>query len=143
MVPLHHGYRDRGHLISTTNPIRPRIDRKPQLELADYNLSEADLDQKFVVGQEIGLKNASLREILDRIRKLYTKNIGFEFAHIENKEEREWLKDKIENRNPNANCTKNDRHHKYFHIWGDSLNNHNKPPQNKNCKNWQWLMLGC
>ncbi len=100
VLSLIHGYRDRGHLISTTNPIRPRIDRKPNLELADYNLTEADLDKKFIVGQEIGLKNASLRDILDRIRKLYTKNIGFEFAHIENKEEREWLKDKIENRNP-------------------------------------------
>ena len=56
-----HGFRNRGHLLSTTNPIRERLDRKPHLDLSDYNLTEADLDQVFVSGEEIGLKNASLK----------------------------------------------------------------------------------
>src|SRR5690349_6574996 len=32
---LIHGYRSRAHLLSDTNPIRPRRDFKPALELAD------------------------------------------------------------------------------------------------------------
>jgi len=93
------GFRNRGHLLSTTNPIRQRRDRKPHLDLSDYNLSEADLDKQFNVSSLISLKNASLREILDRLQVIYAKNIGFEYAHIENREKRLWLQDKIENRN--------------------------------------------
>jgi len=100
VLSLIQGYRERGHLISTTNPIRKRIDRKPALSLSDYDLNESDLDKKFVAGNEIGLANASLREILDRLLKIYCGNIGFEFSQVATKEERIWLKDKIENRNP-------------------------------------------
>ncbi|HNE28409.1 MAG TPA: 2-oxoglutarate dehydrogenase E1 component, partial [Saprospiraceae bacterium] len=33
VVGLIYGYRDRGHMLSTTNPIKPRKDRKPRLDL--------------------------------------------------------------------------------------------------------------
>ncbi len=99
VLGLIHGYRDRGHFLSTTNPIKPRRDRKPKLDLADYGLNDADLDRPFSAGYEIGLPNATLREILDRLKKLYCGNIGFENAHIHDKERRLWLRDKVENRN--------------------------------------------
>lgn len=92
------GFRKRGHLISTTNPIRPRKDRKPKLDLADYSLSSEDLNKVFQAGSLIGLQNATLQQILDKLHTVYTKNIGFEFAHIENMEKREWLTQKIESR---------------------------------------------
>ena len=31
VIGLIHGYRDRGHTLSTTNPLKPRKDRKPRL----------------------------------------------------------------------------------------------------------------
>ena len=96
-----HGFRNRGHLLSTTNPIRQRLDRKPHLDLADYQLSEADLDQVFVAGEEIGMKNATLRQIIDKLKSLYAGNIGYEYAHIEDRRKRMWLRDKIENQ-PNG-----------------------------------------
>jgi 2-oxoglutarate dehydrogenase E1 component len=92
------GYRTRGHLLSTTNPIKKRRDRKPHLALEDYNLSQADLDQVFKSGEEIGLNQATLSEIVGRLNSIYTGSIGFEYAHIENQEKRRWLRDKIENR---------------------------------------------
>ena len=91
-----HGFRDRGHLLSTTNPIRKRRDRSPHLDLNDYNLSEKDLTKVFKAGEEIGLKNATLQQILDRLNEIYCGNIGFEYAHIENKAKRMWLRKKIE-----------------------------------------------
>jgi len=92
------GFRKRGHLLSTTNPIRKRRDRQPRLDLADYNLSENDLNKTFQAGKLIGMENANLQQILDRLRQIYTGNIGFEFAHIENMEKREWLMERIERR---------------------------------------------
>ncbi len=102
VIGLIHGYRDRGHTLSTTNPIKPRKNRKPRLELRDYGLSDSDLDKKFAAGFEIGLPNATLREIIERLQQLYTGNIGFESTHIFDKEKRQWLRERIESRKLSA-----------------------------------------
>ncbi len=99
VLALIHGYRHRGHMLSTTNPIKPRKDRKPKLDLADYGLREADLDRNFAAGAEIGMPNATLREIIERLKKIYCGNIGFETTLIYDKERLYWLRDKVENRN--------------------------------------------
>ncbi|MCB0684906.1 MAG: 2-oxoglutarate dehydrogenase E1 component [Saprospiraceae bacterium] len=101
VISIIHGFRNRGHLLSTTNPIRTRKDRKPYLDLADYQLSPEDLQKTFYAGKEIGLEGATLQQILDKLHRIYTGNIGFEYAHIDNRERRMWLRDKIEGRNPN------------------------------------------
>jgi len=90
-------YRHRGHLLSHTNPIRKRRDRKPFLQLSDFGLSDHDLKSKFIAGESIGLKNASLEDIHQQLQKIYCGTIGFEYSHIEDNERRMWLRDKIEN----------------------------------------------
>ena len=55
VMSIIHGFRSRGHLLSTTNPIMTRRDRKPHLDLFDYGLSESDLNSVFKAGEEIGL----------------------------------------------------------------------------------------
>lgn len=98
VMAIIHGFRDRGHLLSTTNPIRQRRDRRPHLDLADYNLSEEDLDRVFVAGEEIGLQKATLRQIIARLHEIYGGNIGFEYNHIHSRTRRLWLRERIENR---------------------------------------------
>jgi 2-oxoglutarate dehydrogenase E1 component len=98
VLSIIHGFRSRGHLLSTTNPIRERRDRKPHLDLRDYNLTETDLESKFEAGSEVGIPNATLKDIIERCKDIYAGNIGFEYAHIENREKRMWLRDKIEKR---------------------------------------------
>jgi len=99
VLGLIHGYRTRGHMLSTTNPIKPRKDRRPKLDLVDYGLTEADLDRRFAAGVELEMPNATLREILDRLKKIYCGNIGFETTHIYDKERMLWLRQKVEGRN--------------------------------------------
>ncbi len=99
VLSIIHGFRDRGHLLSTTNPIRRRKDRAPHLDLSDYNLDDVDLDRTFQAASEIGLPGGTLREIINKLQTVYTGNIGFEYAHIENKTRRMWLRDRIEGRN--------------------------------------------
>lgn len=98
VVNLIYGYRDRGHTLSTTNPIKERKDRKPRLELSDYGLTEADLDKRFAGGYQLGIPNATLREIIERLKFIYCGNIGFESTHVFDKEKREWLRKRIEQR---------------------------------------------
>jgi 2-oxoglutarate dehydrogenase E1 component len=99
VLSIIHGFRSRGHLLATTNPIKQRKDRKPHLDLNDYGLDESDLNKVFRAGEEIGMQNATLAQILERLRIIYCGNMGVEFAHIENREKRLWMRDRIEGRN--------------------------------------------
>ena len=89
-------YRRKAHLLSDTNPIRTRRDRHPHLDLSDFGLSDADLSTKFNVGSSLGLNNASLKEIIDFLKKAYVGKIGVEYRYVENPEELKWLTDKFE-----------------------------------------------
>jgi len=90
------GYRNKGHLIATTNPIRQRRDRHANLDLAFFSLTEQDLDKEFYAGNLIGLGVASLRKILAHLQKSYAGNVGIEFKYISNQEKIDWLTKEIE-----------------------------------------------
>ncbi|MEM6697674.1 MAG: 2-oxoglutarate dehydrogenase E1 component [Bacteroidota bacterium] len=96
VLALIKGYRNRGHLLSTTNPIKARKDRKATLALEDFGLSEKDLDTTFFAGTEIGIGSAKLRDIVAHLQRGYCRNIGFEFEHIQDREKRRWLRTRIE-----------------------------------------------
>jgi 2-oxoglutarate dehydrogenase E1 component len=100
VLALIFAYRNRGHLKSTTNPIKKRKDRKPGLELSDFNLSEANLDKTYAAGKEINLENVTLRQIIARLEQVYCGNIGFEFHHIQDRDKRRWLRQRIESLTP-------------------------------------------
>ena len=48
-------YRNKGHLLADTNPIRKRKDRGANLEPSSFGFTESDLDKTFHAGQLIGL----------------------------------------------------------------------------------------
>ena len=89
-------YRRKGHLIARTNPIKKRKDRKAYLELEHFGLSEKDLEKTFAVAAEIGLPKASLSEILERLKKVYTGTIGFETGYVRLPEEIDFFRSRIE-----------------------------------------------
>jgi 2-oxoglutarate dehydrogenase E1 component len=93
---LIHAYRTRAHLSSNTNPVRPRKDRKPRLDLKDFGLSEADLDTVFQSGNELGIGPAKLKDIISALKYIYAGVIGFEYMYIREPEVQEWFKQKVE-----------------------------------------------
>jgi 2-oxoglutarate dehydrogenase E1 component len=90
------GYRSRAHLVSTTNPIRERKNRFPHLDLEDFGLNNADLDETFTIGEIVGKSNAKLKEIITHLKNIYCGNIGVEFMHINDIEVRDWFMKKFE-----------------------------------------------
>src|SRR5579863_5956669 len=58
------GYRNKGHLIANTNPIRRRKDRGANLDLAFFGFTDEDLDKNFFAGNLIGLGTTTLKNIL-------------------------------------------------------------------------------
>src|SRR5687767_11472979 len=90
------GYRNKGHLIAKTNPIRKRKDRGANLHTGFFGFTEKDLDQEFRVGENIGLGRVSLRNIIEHLEKCYAWHIGIEFKYISNQEKVDWLTEEIE-----------------------------------------------
>lgn len=89
-------YRSRGHLLAKTNPLRARKDRQPRVDLPDYALSDADLDTVFESGKLLGIGPATLRVIMESLRKIYAGDIGFEYMYIRELDVKNWLRNKIE-----------------------------------------------
>lgn len=90
------GYRNKGHLIAKTNPIRQRKDRGANLELSFYGLSEADLDKQFQAGNMIGLGTTTLRNILTHLQQTYANHVGLEFKYISDQKKVDWLTNEME-----------------------------------------------
>src|SRR5580700_4859930 len=90
------GYRNKGHLIAKTNPIRPRKDRGANLDLGFFGFTEEDLDKSFFAGNLIGLGTTTLRKILDHLQKCYAGHVGIEFKYISEQERIDWLTTEME-----------------------------------------------
>ncbi|MFI5132592.1 MAG: 2-oxoglutarate dehydrogenase E1 component, partial [Chitinophagales bacterium] len=90
------GYRNKGHLIAKTNPIRERKDRDANLNLNFFGLSEEDLDKTFQVGERIGIGATSLRNIQARLVKVYADHVGIEYKYISDQKKVNWLADEME-----------------------------------------------
>lgn len=90
------GYRNKGHLLAKTNPIRTRKDRGANIELSFYGFTEADLDKEFHAGNLIGLGTTSLRNIYDHIQKCYASHIGIEFKYISDQKKVDWITNEVE-----------------------------------------------
>jgi 2-oxoglutarate dehydrogenase E1 component len=91
-------YRVRGHLHATLDPLGLE-ERPPHAELdpATYGFSDADLDRPIFINYVLGLESATLREIVSILTATYCGNIGVEFMHIQEPEEKAWIQERIEN----------------------------------------------
>jgi 2-oxoglutarate dehydrogenase E1 component len=104
-------YRNRGHLVANTNPLKPRKDRHAQLELEYFGLSDKDLTRKFAVSKEVGLTNASLGEIIERLKKIYCSTIGYEIGAVRLKEEIDFFRNRIETKEKPIDYSVNKKEH--------------------------------
>ncbi len=89
-------YWKRGHLVATTNPIRPRKDRQPHLALSDFDLTEADMNTEFHAGAFVGIGKAKLGDIIAKLKKLYTGDVGIEYTYINNYDTCMWVQHEFE-----------------------------------------------
>ncbi len=89
-------YRKRAHLISTTNPIRQRRDRKPHLDLSEFGLAETDMETEFYAGDFIGLGKAKLKDIYAKLKRIYAGNVGIQYTYMNRMEAHMWVQNHFE-----------------------------------------------
>tara|TARA_Y100000590_G_scaffold174126_1_gene199066 strand:- start:4705 stop:7602 length:2898 start_codon:yes stop_codon:yes gene_type:complete len=101
-------YRIRGHLISNLDPLGLlKREEHSELKPETYGFSNKDLNKKIFLDGTLGIQTASLKEILSILKNTYCRNIGFEFMHMSDPEERRWIRDRIEGKKREIKFTEN------------------------------------
>jgi 2-oxoglutarate dehydrogenase E1 component len=101
-------YRDVGYLYAHLNPLggdfgpehnylRHKVeDVYEKLTLEQFGIPAEDLDTVFSAGRAMKPSAAPLRQIIEAFKETYCGSIGVEFLHIQNKNIRRWLIEKME-----------------------------------------------
>ena len=101
-------YRVRGHLAANLDPLGlARRDVPADLTPEYHGFSGAALDRKIYIGGTLGLEWATIRELVDILRRNYCGNVGFEYMHISDVEERRFIQDRIEGGDKSIDFTPN------------------------------------
>ena len=90
-------YRIRGHLVADLDPLGMR-DKTPHPELdpKSYGFTEADMDRPIFIDNVLGLQIASMREIVEIVKRTYCGTFALQYMHISDPEQSAWLKERIE-----------------------------------------------
>ncbi len=91
-------YRRRGHRRAQLDPLglhpRPEVE---DLSLAYHGLVESDLDTIYPTGDlNIGKSEASLREIIEVMERVYCRYVGVEYMHVTTSTEKRWMEKYLE-----------------------------------------------
>ena len=90
-------YRIRGHLYANLDPLglEPAAHNR-ELEPEYYGFGPEDLDRPIYIDGVLGLEFASIREILQIVRRTYCGNVGVQYMHIAEPAEKQWIQERIE-----------------------------------------------
>ena len=89
-------YRTFGHLMADVDPLEYMQRSHPDLDVVTHGLTLWDLDREFATGGFGGERFMTLRKILGILRDAYCRSVGVEFMYIQNREEREWIQNRVE-----------------------------------------------
>ena len=97
-------YRVRGHLAANLDPLGLTQRDLPADLTPEYH-GLTDLDKKIYLGGTLGLQYATVREIVAILRANYCGNVGLEYMHIADVEERRFLQERLEGKDKEIHFT--------------------------------------
>jgi len=107
-IMLIRAYRIRGHLIANLDPLSiQKKEEHPELKPESYGFTQNDYNRKIFLDGVLGLQYADLNQILKILKRTYSSNIGYEFMHMGDPEEKSWIRDRIEGPEKDITFTEN------------------------------------
>ncbi|MCP4818734.1 MAG: 2-oxoglutarate dehydrogenase E1 component, partial [Shimia sp.] len=67
-----------------------------ELDPKSYGFTDADMDRPIFIDKVLGLDIATMRQIMDIVKRTYCGTFALQYMHISNPEEAGWLKERIE-----------------------------------------------
>jgi len=95
VLQLINAYRVRGHFLADIDPLNMTSHMASELELENFGLTIWDLDREFITGGLHGEQTATLRRILEILRRAYCGKVGIEYRHIQSNEEKAWIRARV------------------------------------------------
>ena len=90
-------HRIRGHLAADLDPLGMHEGTaQPELDPRSYGFAEADMDRPIFIDNVLGVQFASMREIMDIVKRTYCGTFALQYMHISDPEQAGWLKERIE-----------------------------------------------
>ena len=83
VLQLINAYRVRGHMLADIDPLNMTTHYTPELDLENFGLTIWDLDREFITGGLHGEQTATLRRILEILRKAYCGKVGIEYLEYD------------------------------------------------------------
>lgn len=100
VVNLANAIREYGHLAAHLDPLGSPPPDDPSLHLDYYTLTEEELRQlpPDPVGGPLVAESKSAWEAIQKLREIYSASTGYDYDHLRNPGEREWLRNVAESR---------------------------------------------
>ena len=113
VLELISSYRERGHQKARLDPLGlMRRQRVPDLEIEFHDLSPIDYSTIFQTGALfISKRRDSLRSLIDTLERIYCGSIGYEYMHIVNLAEKQWIEQEIECQDGYLHLNNDDKKH--------------------------------
>ena len=110
VLRLINAYRVRGHQAAHLDPLGlSRPAPVPDLDPGYHGLSERDMEAVFDTGSLYAEQRLPLREIIQICKRTYTQNIGSEYMHITDTEQKRWIQKRLEGGLGRQNFTDEER----------------------------------
>ena len=107
-IMLIRAYRIRGHLIANLDPLSiQKKDEHPELKPESYGFTKNDYDRQIFLDGVLGIQYGNLNQILSILKKTYCSNIGYEFMHMGDPDEKSWIRNRIEGPEKDITFTEN------------------------------------
>ena len=103
-------YRIRGHLAADLDPLGMRAAAAhPELDPRTYGFTDGDMDRPVFIDNVLGLQVATMRQIVDIVKRTYCGTFALQYMHISDPEQSAWLKERIEGYNKEITFTREGR----------------------------------
>lgn len=90
-----------GHTVANLDPLGIKKPTMPaECDPAFWGFTEDDMDKPIFIDGVLGLQSPTLRQILGVCRATYCQTIGYEFLHVQNHDQKQWLQSRIEGSSP-------------------------------------------
>ncbi|MCM3568863.1 2-oxoglutarate dehydrogenase E1 component [Neobacillus mesonae] len=97
-----------GHLAANIRPLGDYQPDRTHIEPAAFGLTDDDLRKlpASVVSKDASLANKTAYDAIEYLKQVYTGTITYEFDHVHDMKERNWLIERIENRSQQPNFSR-------------------------------------
>ncbi len=95
---LVYAYRTMGHSVAHLDPLTDKPRENPLLSLRELGFNEKDLDLQVSSRFFREDRKMTLRDMIADLQARYCATLGAEFVHIQNPKIRNWVRDRVENR---------------------------------------------